>query len=266
MGSKTIYVQVARHHLEEAKKSTTFDAPAPYVLPGATPPLHPYMMYSGSGYASSPMLMPGSGMMYMPNAYGMPVAPPMPPADIGSVLEALAHANTPQQRDNVLGEALFPLVQALAGDPAAVPKITGMLLELKDEDVIKMLEDHDYCHYRVWTAQRTLFGAPTPAAHVPLGLYGRSVSADATAAHWAAPYAPLQPAARCFPLHRTGSNPIATMVAGVVPSSYAAPAPFGPAGPVMMPEAAMPAMYRSASVGQGPHHRRRRSQRASIAE
>ena len=278
MGTKTIYVQVARHHLEEAKKSSMHaDRPeSAFMLPGITPPImpHPYMMYGGSGYASSPMMMPGSGMMYMgPWGSGVPsgMAPPMPPTDINAVVDALACAETPEHRDNVLGEALFPLVQSLAVDPGAVPKITGMLLELQDQDVIKMLEDHEFLHYRVWSAQRTLFAAPpAPAAHVPLGMYGRSVSADATAPQW--PYAaPLQPPPRghfASTLHRTGSNPIATMVAGVLPG-YGAP-PFAPAAPVMInPEAAgaMP-IYRSVSAGSGQpmHHRRRRAQRASIAE
>lgn len=275
MGSKTIYVQVARHHLEEAKKSAYPSDTAPFALPGVAPPLHPYMVYGGSGFASSPMLMPPMAQMYMAaHGYGVPVVPPMPPSDIGVVVAALDHAETAQQRDNVLGEALFPLVQALASDPSTVPKITGMLLELKDQDVIKMLEDHDYCHYRVWTAQRTLFGTPAPASHVPIGMYGRSMSADT--GHWggsmyAAPVQPVvQPVVspvppsppRPLPLRRAGSNPIATMVAGVVP--------MGPYAGMMHGalEPAMPVMYRSASAGstKGLPPRRRRAQRGSIAE
>lgn len=275
MGSKTIYVQVARHHLEEAKKSTmqTDRLSSAFMLPGVTPPItpHPYMMYGGSGFASSPMMMPGPTphMMYMP--WGS-VPPPIAPTDVGAVLDALARAETPEHRDNVLGEALFPMVQHLAGDPTAVPKITGMLLELKDEDVIKMLEEPEYLHYRVWSAQRTLLSAPAPAAHVPLGMYGRSVSADASQWPYVAPVPPPPPPPRQFSstLHRTGSNPIATMVAGVLPSYGPAPPPYGPAAPVMVnPEAAMPMpMYRSSSLGSGrpAHHHRRQLHRASIAE
>lgn len=52
----------------------------------------------------------------------------------------LAQAD-PQTQKNMIGERLYPLIHALRADLA--PKITGMLLEMDNAELLGLLEDHD---------------------------------------------------------------------------------------------------------------------------
>jgi polyadenylate-binding protein len=52
----------------------------------------------------------------------------------------LANA-TPQEQKQMLGERLFPLIQAM--QPEAAGKITGMLLEIDNTELLHMLESRD---------------------------------------------------------------------------------------------------------------------------
>lgn len=52
----------------------------------------------------------------------------LPKANVAAVrdaLEGIDPEEPPERRNTILGEALFPLVQQLTMDQAAVPKITG---------------------------------------------------------------------------------------------------------------------------------------------
>ncbi len=308
MGTKTIYVQVARHHLDEAKKANTTDtAQDPHMLPGVTPvvpvpppprtvsmpapppgippsmmypPPPPYMMMGTPPTATQPL-------MYVSAPGWQPMPPPvMPKTNVAAVREALDSIaadddGNSERRNTVLGEALFPLVQQLTMDQTAVPKITGMLLELKDDDVLKLLDEPDYLQLKVWAAQRTLYGSGAggvvasqpllPAAPMPLAMYGRAVSADGAASMtpWYGNGMPraMMPVAPAAPpmngvLHRTHSNPIASMVSPVVPAAYrtasygapgayvaAPPAAYGLMAAPPPPPAVMGGMYRMGSTG-----------------
>ena len=48
-------------------------------------------------------------------------------------------AAPPQEQKQLLGERLFPLIQRM--DPNLAGKITGMLLEIDNAELVHMLED-----------------------------------------------------------------------------------------------------------------------------
>ena len=54
---------------------------------------------------------------------------------------------TQQQQKQMLGERLFPLIQVTHGDMAG--KITGMLLEIDNSELLHMLESYDVLKAKV---------------------------------------------------------------------------------------------------------------------
>ncbi|KAE8723750.1 Polyadenylate-binding protein 8 [Hibiscus syriacus] len=80
------------------------------------------------------------GMVSVPNDMGgMPMrdVPLSQPIPVGALATALANASPDQQR-MMLGENLYPLVEQLESDAAA--KVTGMLLEMDQTEVLHLLE------------------------------------------------------------------------------------------------------------------------------
>jgi polyadenylate-binding protein len=71
-------------------------------------------------------------------AAGAPAAEPAAPAAPQSLATILANA-TPEQAKQMLGEQLFPKVEAL--NPKLAGKITGMLLEMDNSEVVMLLEE-----------------------------------------------------------------------------------------------------------------------------
>lgn len=101
--------------------------------------------------------LPGvaGGMMSVPyDMGGLPirdaVGQPMP---IQALATALANAPLEQQR-TMLGEALYPLVDALEHDAAA--KVTGMLLEMDQPEVLHLIESPDALKAKVSEAMDVL--------------------------------------------------------------------------------------------------------------
>ncbi|KAK8624931.1 hypothetical protein V6N13_089817 [Hibiscus sabdariffa] len=85
---------------------------------------------------------------------GMPMhgAPPQP-FQIGALASALAHA-TPNQRRTVLGECLYPRIEQLEPDTAA--KVTGMLLEMDQTEILHLLESPEALKAKVAEAMEVL--------------------------------------------------------------------------------------------------------------
>jgi len=109
--------------------------------------------------------MPDPGMHgvggVMPSPYemgGMPMrdAGASQPVPIGALATALANA-PPEQQRMMLGENLYPLVDQLEHDQAA--KVTGMLLEMDQTEVLHLLESPDALKAKVAEAMEVLRSA-----------------------------------------------------------------------------------------------------------
>ncbi|XP_010059905.2 polyadenylate-binding protein 2 [Eucalyptus grandis] len=114
-------------------------------------------MYRYPGRNLQEVPMAGSGGMF-PVPYGMgdmalrePSVPQ--PLPITALATALANSSPEQQR-TLLGESLYPLVDQLEHDNAA--KVTGMLLEMDQTEVLHLLESPDALKAKVEEAMDVL--------------------------------------------------------------------------------------------------------------
>eukprot|EP01018_Ginkgo_biloba_P010741 Gb_11504 [translate_table: standard] len=104
--------------------------------------------------------LPGvaGGMLPVPYDIG---SVPIPAADsgisqplpIGTLASTLANS-TPEQQRTMLGESLYPLVDQLEHDHAA--KVTGMLLEMDQTEVLHLLESPEALKAKVAEAMEVL--------------------------------------------------------------------------------------------------------------
>mmetsp|Transcript_40414 Transcript_40414/g.103475 ORF Transcript_40414/g.103475 Transcript_40414/m.103475 type:complete len:638 (+) Transcript_40414:242-2155(+) len=85
-----------------------------------------------------------------------PAAPqaPKPPQASATLLTQQLHAATPENRRMILGEALYPLIQAV--EPAAAAKVTGMLLEMDQSEVLLLIDSPDQLRSKVAEAIKVL--------------------------------------------------------------------------------------------------------------
>ncbi|XP_011029544.1 PREDICTED: polyadenylate-binding protein 2-like [Populus euphratica] len=100
--------------------------------------------------------MPGvaGGMLSVPyDMGGMPIRDAAQPMPITALATALANA-TPEQQRTMLGESLYPIVDQLEHDSAA--KVTGMLLEMDQTEVLHLLESPDALKAKVAEAMDVL--------------------------------------------------------------------------------------------------------------
>jgi polyadenylate-binding protein len=101
--------------------------------------------------------MPGvaGGMFSVPYDVGMPLrdASLSQQIPVGALASALANASPEQQR-TMLGENLYPLVEQLEPDNAA--KVTGMLLEMDQTEVLHLLESPEALKAKVAEAMDVL--------------------------------------------------------------------------------------------------------------
>ena len=80
-------------------------------------------------------------------------------------------AAPPQEQKQMLGERLFPLIQRMYPDLAG--KITGMLLEIDNAELLHMLEDHNTLKGRV---SPDTISHSDPSSHFTAGRGGRGCS------------------------------------------------------------------------------------------
>jgi len=130
--------------------------PAPRPQMGVQPGPQPMMM-ARPGMAPVPMaqqVRPQQTFKYTPTARNPPaqvmpgqVVAPAPQAQQAVLIQgqepltaSMLAAAPPQEQKQMLGERLFPLIQRMYPDLAG--KITGMLLEIDNAELLHMLEDH----------------------------------------------------------------------------------------------------------------------------
>ncbi|RWR77576.1 polyadenylate-binding protein 2 [Cinnamomum micranthum f. kanehirae] len=112
-----------------------------------------YRYPPGRNMPEGPMPGVAGGMLSVPyDMGGMPVREPQP-IPIGALASALANA-TPEQQRTMLGESLYPLVDAIEHDMAA--KVTGMLLEMDQTEVLHLLESPEALKAKVAEAMDVL--------------------------------------------------------------------------------------------------------------
>jgi len=106
------------------------------------------------------------GMLSVPyDVGGMPMRDAAGQAmPIPALATALANASTEQQR-TMLGEALYPLVDQLEHDSAA--KVTGMLLEMDQTEVLHLLESPEALKLKVSEAMEVLRNVAQQQANSP---------------------------------------------------------------------------------------------------
>ncbi|KAG5251242.1 polyadenylate-binding protein [Salix suchowensis] len=115
-----------------------------------------YRYPPGRNMPDVPMPGVGGGMLSVPYDMGaMPVrdAAAGQPVPITALATALANATSEQQR-TMLGESLYPLVDQLEHDSAA--KVTGMLLEMDQTEVLHLLESPEALKAKVAEAMEVL--------------------------------------------------------------------------------------------------------------
>uniref|UniRef100_A0A7S3T059 Polyadenylate-binding protein n=2 Tax=Choreotrichia TaxID=141411 RepID=A0A7S3T059_9SPIT len=97
----------------------------------------------------------GPGQMPMGGVPGqpMPMGGAMPQVP-GQLSAATLAAAPPEQQKQLLGERLFPLIQAQ--EPAMAGKITGMLLEMDNGELLNLLESPDALNAKIMEALSVL--------------------------------------------------------------------------------------------------------------
>nr|BAD94406.1 putative poly(A) binding protein [Arabidopsis thaliana] len=129
------------------------------------PYMQPQMMPRGRGYRypSGGRNMPDGPMPggMVPVAYDMNVMPYSQPMSAGQLATSLANA-TPAQQRTLLGESLYPLVDQIESEHAA--KVTGMLLEMDQTEVLHLLESPEALNAKVSEALDVLRNVNQPSS------------------------------------------------------------------------------------------------------
>ncbi|GAV83802.1 RRM_1 domain-containing protein/PABP domain-containing protein [Cephalotus follicularis] len=130
--------------------------PVPLMQPQMLPRGRVYRYPPGRGLPDVQMPGVGGGMVSVP--YDMGVLPirdavVSQSVPIGTLATALANASLDQQR-TMLGENLYPLVEQL--EPEAAAKVTGMLLEMDQTEVLHLLESPEALKAKVAEAMEVL--------------------------------------------------------------------------------------------------------------
>ncbi|EPS62510.1 hypothetical protein M569_12280, partial [Genlisea aurea] len=135
--------------------------PMPLMQPQMIPRGRMYRYPTGRNMPDVPI--PSGGLLSVPYDMGgmlprdVAIPQPMP---ITALASALANATLEQQR-TMLGENLYPLVDQLEHEHAA--KVTGMLLEMDQTEVLHLLESPDALKAKVGEAMDVLRNVQQPA-------------------------------------------------------------------------------------------------------
>merc|ERR1719208_229543 len=114
----------------------------------------------------APYGMPGGPNTMMPGGPGAPGGPggpggpasgsaPTGPTGAGGKLNPAALANAdPTQQKQMIGEKIFPLIQAV--EPRLAGKITGMLLEMDNTELLHLIDSPDALKHKINEALQVL--------------------------------------------------------------------------------------------------------------
>lgn len=93
----------------------------------------------------------------MPPMPGSAPEPPTAESNPIAIVVAQLGTATPEQQRMILGEALYPLVDSV--DSANAAKVTGMLLEMDQAEVLHLIESQDALKAKVQEALAVLAAA-----------------------------------------------------------------------------------------------------------
>ncbi|VVB08792.1 unnamed protein product [Arabis nemorensis] len=128
--------------------------PMPFMQPSMIPRGRGYRYPPGRNMPDGPM--PGGMVPVAYDMNGMPFGQPMP---AGALASSLASVPSAQQR-TILGESLYPLVNQI--DPENAAKVTGMLLEMDQTEVLHLLESPEALNAKVSEALDVLRNVNQP--------------------------------------------------------------------------------------------------------
>ncbi|CAI8606303.1 unnamed protein product [Vicia faba] len=127
--------------------------PVPMIQQQMLPRQRVYRYPSGRNNIQDAPVQNIAGGMMSYDMGGLPLRDVVPPMPIHALATALANA-PPEQQRTMLGEALYPLVDQLEHDSAA--KVTGMLLEMDQPEVLHLIESPDALKAKVAEAMDVL--------------------------------------------------------------------------------------------------------------
>merc|ERR1712125_286247 len=96
-----------------------------------------------------------------PGASQQPAQAQQPPPEAALTASALASA-TPEMQKNMIGERLYPLIHA--SQPELAGKITGMLLEMDNSELLHLLESPEALTAKITEALQVLDAHNTSSA------------------------------------------------------------------------------------------------------
>ncbi|KAF8091993.1 hypothetical protein N665_0428s0003 [Sinapis alba] len=128
--------------------------PMPFMQPQMMPGGRGYRYPRGRNMPDGPM--PGGMVPFPYDVNGVPLTQQMP---AGTLASSLAQASPAQQR-TILGETLYPLVNKVEHENAA--KVTGMLLEMDQTEVLHLIESPEALNAKVTEALDVLRNVNQP--------------------------------------------------------------------------------------------------------
>ncbi|KAK6938662.1 Polyadenylate-binding protein/Hyperplastic disc protein [Dillenia turbinata] len=139
--------------------------PVPMMQQQMLPRGRMYRYPPGRNMPDGPMQGVAGGMLpYDMGSIQLRDSPVGQPVPISALASALAHA-TPDQQRTMLGENLYPLVDQLEHEMAA--KVTGMLLEMDQTEVLHLLESPEALKAKVAEAMEVLRNVAQQQASSP---------------------------------------------------------------------------------------------------
>jgi len=123
-------------------------------FPGMYPPMHPMGMPPRPMYTGMPMSPYGPAMGMMGPRPGAPMGFPGMPGMPGYAAPPPAPVMPTSQGKQMLGERLYPLVAR--ADPQMAGKITGMLLEMDEAEIFRLLDSEPLLAHKIAEARAVL--------------------------------------------------------------------------------------------------------------